>query len=87
MGETTPAIWLALSSALGLGLLIGLVRERSPGRGHRIAGLRTHALVALAAAVAAWLGLPAVLVGLGVIGGLAAMAYWATHRDNPGLTS
>lgn len=87
MGETTPAIWLALSSALGLGLLIGLVRERSPGRGHRIAGLRTHALVALAAAVAAWLGLSAVLVGLGVIGGLAAMAYWATHRDDPGLTS
>lgn len=87
MDEATPQTWLALSSALGLGLLIGLVRERSPGRGHRIAGLRTHALVALAAAIAAWLGLPVVLVALGITGVLAAMAYRATHQDDPGLTS
>lgn len=87
MDEASPDIWLALSSALGLGLLIGLVRERSPGRGHRIAGLRTHALVALGAAVAAALGLPVLLVGLGVTGLLAAMAYHATHQDDPGLTS
>ena len=37
MDEATPQTWLALSSALGLGLLIGLVRERSPGRAHGIA--------------------------------------------------
>lgn len=87
MDEASPGTWLALSSALGLGLLIGLVRERSPGRGHRIAGLRTHALLALGAAVAAALGLPVLLVGLGVTGLLAAMAYHATQRDDPGLTS
>jgi uncharacterized membrane protein (DUF4010 family) len=87
MDEATPETWLALSSALGLGLLIGLVRERSPGRAHGIAGLRTHALVALGAAVAAWLGLPVLLVGLGVVGALAAMAYHATRQDDPGLTS
>lgn len=88
MDEATPETWLALSSALGLGLLIGLVRERSHGRrAHAIAGLRTHALVALGAAVAAWLGLPVLLVGLGVVGALAAMAYHATRQDDPGLTS
>ncbi|PZQ19950.1 MAG: hypothetical protein DI562_22705, partial [Stenotrophomonas acidaminiphila] len=87
MDEATPQTWLALSSALGLGLLIGLVRERSGGRGHRIAGLRTHALVALMAAVAAMLGSVVVLVGLGVVGVLAAMAYRATQQDDPGLTS
>lgn len=87
MDDTTPETWLALSSALGLGLLIGLVRERSHGHAHGIAGLRTHALVALGAAVAAWLGLPVLLVGLGVTGVLAAMGYRATRRDDPGLTS
>ncbi|WP_411833422.1 MgtC/SapB family protein [Pseudoxanthomonas mexicana] len=87
MYEASPDAWLALSSALGLGLLIGLVRERSHGRAHAIAGLRTHALVSLGAAVAAWLGLPVLLVGLGVTGLLAAMAYNATRQDDPGLTS
>lgn len=87
MDEATPGTWLALSSALGLGLLIGLVRERSPGRAHGIAGLRTHALVALGAAVAASLGQPVVLVALAVTGLLAAMGYRATRRDDPGLTS
>ena len=40
MDDTTPETWLALSSALGLGLRIGLVRERSHGHAHGIAGLR-----------------------------------------------
>jgi len=87
MDEATPQTWLALSSALGLGLLIGLVRERSPGRAHGIAGLRTHALVALGAAVATSLGQPAMLVALAVTGVLAAMGYRATRHDDPGLTS
>ena len=87
MDETTPETWLALSSALGLGLLIGLVRERRPGRAHAIAGLRTHALVALAAAVAMSLGVPVLLVALALTGLLAAMGYRATSADDPGLTS
>lgn len=78
---------LGFSSALGLGLLIGLVRERSHARGHAIAGLRTHALAALAAAVATWLGAPVFLVALALVGVLAAMAYHATHAEDAGLTS
>ena len=88
MPEITTTVLLGFSSALGLGLLIGLVRERGHGvNAHAIAGLRTHALAALAAAVSAWLGPPVFLLVLGLVGLLAALAYRATHADDPGLTS
>lgn len=87
MPETGPNLWLALSCALGLGLLIGLVRER--GRAHdgpASAGLRTHALTALAAAVAAWLGLPVLLLVLAAVAVLVALAYRTSSARDPGLT-
>ncbi len=74
MIPTPPAVWLSLSSALGLGLLIGLVRERAGGEARAIAGLRTHALTALGAAVAAHLGPPVLLVMLAGVVVLAALA-------------
>ena len=43
----------ALATALGIGLLIGAVRERQHGDVLAKAGVRTHALLALAGAVAA----------------------------------
>src|SRR5690606_34839462 len=82
-----PAMWLSLSSALGLGLLIGLVRERAGGEARAIAGLRTHALTALGAAVAAQLGLPVLLVTLAGVAALAALAYLRTREQDVGLTS
>lgn len=51
MPEQTATLLYAFSAALGVGLLIGLVRERGHAM-HATAGLRTHALVALSAAVA-----------------------------------
>ncbi|WP_165942198.1 MgtC/SapB family protein [Luteimonas arsenica] len=83
--EDTAALLYAFSAALGAGLLVGLVRER----GHATqptAGLRTHALVALAAAVAAWLGTAVLVVVLAAVALLAAMAYHASHEQDPGLT-
>ena len=79
--------WLA---ALGIGLLIGVVRERhgaaagtgSPTR----AGLRTHALLALVAAAAVQLGAAALAVVLVAVAALAVASYWASHREDPGLT-
>lgn len=62
--------------ALGLGLLIGLEREytKTGEEQHRAAGLRTHALVALLGAAAAYLGdlagvtvLAAVMLGYGAL--------------------
>ncbi len=82
-----PALWLSLSSALGLGLLVGLVRERAHADGPlAIAGLRTHALLALAGAVATLLGGGALPVLLAAVAVLAALAYRATRADDPGLT-
>lgn len=81
------SLWLPLSSALGIGLLIGLVRERVQSHSHAIAGLRTHALTALAAAVAASLGQPVLLALLLGLALLALAAYHATHASDPGLTS
>ena len=50
---------LPTATALGVGLLLGLVAERrkldNPGM---TAGLRTHTLAALAGAVTLWLGMP-----------------------------
>src|SRR5690606_28498612 len=83
--ETTAALLLSLSAALGAGLLVGLVRERGHGT-HSTAGLRTHALVALATAVAAWLGTGVLLVALAAVALLAAMSYHASHKEDPGLT-
>ena len=84
-GIDTPQL-LAFSSALGLGLLIGLVRERSHGPGHSMAGLRTHALAALAASVAATFGLVVFAVALAVLGLLVALAYRGSRDHDPGLT-
>lgn len=78
-----------LAVALGIGLLVGIERERRKGDGatRGAAGVRTFALIGLAGGLAALLG----LVALAVVGGftvLAALASW--HRDtsdDPGLTT
>lgn len=84
--DITQQMLLGFSSALGLGLLIGLVRERS-GDGAAMAGLRTHALTSLVAAVAAVMQAPVFLVLAGVIGVLAAVAYVVNADEGKGLTS
>lgn len=79
-----------LAAALGLGMLIGIERERRKDEGQDdtpvAAGVRTHALLALLGAVASVLG-PWLLVtaGLGVTG-LAVASYLRTSDGHPGLT-
>ena len=57
----------ALATALGIGLLIGAVRERQHGDVLAKAGVRTHALLALAGAVASMFGTPVLLVVLAAL--------------------
>ncbi|HWS76991.1 MAG TPA: DUF4010 domain-containing protein [Thermomonas sp.] len=78
----------SLSTALGIGLLVGTVRERHQAA-DRIgkAGLRTHALLTLTGALAAGFGSGALLVALAAVGALAVAGYrggGAAH--DPGLT-
>ena len=54
-----------LFTAIGLGLMIGVVRERLHEEdGATIAGIRTHALVAVVTSVAAALGGAVLMIGL-----------------------
>ncbi|KAA2284054.1 MgtC/SapB family protein [Arenimonas fontis] len=86
MATETP--WVPLATALGLGLLIGAVRERrqqdrpSPPE----AGLRTHGLAALCGAVALWLQPAAFVAVLVLVGVFVAMSYRQSRTEDPGLT-
>lgn len=79
----------ALSAALGIGLLVGIERERNKGTGptRDAAGLRTFALIALTGAVSALIG----GVGIAVAGAFIAFAALASYRHSrtrdPGLTT
>lgn len=77
-----------LASAIGIGLLIGAVRERAqPDPQHSVAGVRTHVLVALAGAVGITLGAPVFIAVLLVLGALCVASYFRTASRDPGLTS
>lgn len=78
-----------LAVALGIGLLIGVDRERRKGTGpgRAAAGVRTFALVSLSGAVAAILG-PVGIAVAGAFTGLAALSgYRASRARDPGLTT
>ncbi|WP_226501809.1 DUF4010 domain-containing protein [Pseudomonas sp. MWU16-30322] len=78
------------AAALGIGMLIGLERERHKGCGDRrgSAGLRTFAISALLGYAAMVVG-AALLVGIVAIGLtlLITVAYWRGRDDDPGVTS
>jgi uncharacterized membrane protein (DUF4010 family) len=89
-GLPDPALWLAVAGGLGIGLLIGLERERNPAAK---AGVRTFALVSLLGTLAAlaanyvntdWL-LPA---GLLAVTGMLIVAYARVGpQEDPGTTT
>ena len=81
---------LGLCVALGIGLLIGIDRERRKGVGptRGSAGIRTFALASLLGAVAMLLGSNLMLaVATIVVGGLAILGYQRSKKDDPGMTS
>ncbi len=87
MPETSQLVGLVV--ALGIGLLVGIERERGKGRGpgRAAAGLRTFALVALLGAVAELVGTAGLVVS-GAFVALAALAgYRVTRARDPGLTT
>ena len=76
--------------ALGIGLLIGVDRERRKGEGagRAAAGLRTFAVSSLLGAASMEIGGP-VLLSVTTAGVLAltALAYYRSHSEDPGLTT
>lgn len=81
---------LNLAVALGIGLLVGIDRERRKGEGpdRAAAGIRTFTITSLCGAVAVVVGgellLAVVTVG---VSALAALAYWRAAERDPGLTT
>lgn len=84
-----PPDLTGLAVALGAGLLIGLERERRKGEGpHRqAAGLRTFMVAALGGALAQALSAALAAVVLAGVALLAALSYWRSGSDDPGLTT
>lgn len=93
-GSASPiaSTWMIAAGyavALGIGLLVGLERERVKGAGRRrkAAGIRTFALLALVGASADSMGNAAFLVaGVFVIAAMI-MSYGRTNAEDPGLTT
>jgi uncharacterized membrane protein (DUF4010 family) len=82
--------WFNFAVALGLGLLIGIERERSKGEGpaRRPAGIRTFALASLLGAAAVHVGgIPLLALAAGSLGVLAAATYFRQTDGDPGLTT
>lgn len=89
MPPISPLV-LNLAVALGIGLLIGIDRERRKGTGpgRAPAGIRTFTITSLCGAVAVIAGgdllLAVVTVGVFAMAGL---AYWQARDQDPGLTT
>lgn len=87
MLSAIPDDYSAYVSALGLGLLIGIVRERQRDSQQKIAaGMRTHTLAALVGAVGWQLGLPVFAIALAAVALLAFGSYRLNPSSSPGLT-
>ena len=90
LSQVDPSDVIALLLALGIGLLIGLERERRKGAGpdRRAAGIRSFALVAVSGALVQLLPAPGlVAVGGAFVALLAAISHFKSRSGDPGLTT
>ena len=77
---------LGFFTALCVGFLVGIVRERLHQPGVMVAGVRTHTLAAIMGAVAFSLGLPVFITSLFLVGALVAVGYFRSYPKDPGMT-
>jgi len=86
----TDSLAIRLAISLGIGLLIGVERERRKGSGdgRAPAGIRTFAVASLAGGLSLAFGGELVLVAVAVvIGALVAVGYARSSTRDPGLTT
>ncbi len=74
-------------AALGVGLLIGLERQRDDGADEAQPGMRSFALAALAGALAQNFGEAALAAEALAVGALVVAGYVRARGDDPGITS
>jgi uncharacterized membrane protein (DUF4010 family) len=75
--------------ALGIGLLVGLERERAKGSGpaRKPAGVRTFALLCIAGAISGLIGSAGIVVAGGFVVLAVIVGYWRGKDPDPGLTT
>jgi uncharacterized membrane protein (DUF4010 family) len=81
---------VAIAVACGVGLLVGIERERRKGSGPRrgAAGVRTFLIVAMVGVLSAMTGEPVMPVMMALaVGALAVSAYRRDHSGDPGMTT
>ncbi|BEP38325.1 DUF4010 domain-containing protein (plasmid) [Variovorax sp. V59] len=81
---------VGLAVALGIGLMVGIERERRKGDGDRraAAGLRTFAIAALAGALAQLLPIAGLApIGAALVALLAVVSHWKSRSRDPGMTT
>ncbi|HNR23704.1 MAG TPA: MgtC/SapB family protein, partial [Steroidobacteraceae bacterium] len=77
-----------IATAIGIGLMIGIERERAHAGEAVQAGVRTYTLVALLGALAVLLVPPFGLIAFALaVAGFAALSYRRTSVTDPGLTT
>ena len=80
--------WQGLAVAVGLGLLVGVERERRRVNGEAsVAGVRTFALLGMAGAVAELIGGIGIALAGAFVGLLVLASYRASRNQDPGLTT
>lgn len=80
---------LGVTVALGIGLLVGLERERAKGVGpaREPAGVRTFALLCVTGAISELIGIAGVVVAGSFVALMIAVSYWRSRNRDPGLTT
>jgi uncharacterized membrane protein (DUF4010 family) len=87
--QELPEDLVEFGVALGIGLMLGVERERSKGAGpdRAAAGVRTFMLFSLLGAVADWIGGAGLIVAGVFVSLLVFASYRRSQATNPGLTS
>lgn len=84
------AAMVGLAVALGIGLVVGIERERRKAQGDRrtAAGLRTFAIAAVAGAVAQVIQAGSLVpIGGALVAALAVVSHWKSRSRDPGMTT
>jgi uncharacterized membrane protein (DUF4010 family) len=87
--QQMPEALVGFGVAFGIGLMLGVERERNKGTGpeRAVAGVRTFMLIALLGALADWIGATGIVVAGAFVCLLVLASYQRTRAAEPGITT